>query len=90
MGALASEARPSGGKHTVPQDAERLAPLSVHYAFVVHFRVDSAVTRGRVAGRVEHIASGQATHFASLEELLAFIDQVLANVRAPPRRRRSR
>lgn len=71
----------------MPQDAERLAPLSVHYAFVVHFRTNSEVTQGRMAGRVEHIASGQATHFASLEELLAFIDQVLATVRAPPRRR---
>jgi hypothetical protein len=71
----------------VPQNAERLAPVSVYRAFVVYFRTNSAVTRGRVAGRVEHIASGQATHFASLEELLAFIDQVLANVRAPPRRR---
>lgn len=71
----------------MPQDAERLAPVSVHRAFVVYFRTNSAVTQGRVAGRVEHIASGQATHFASLEELLAFIDQVLANVRAPPRRR---
>lgn len=71
----------------MPQDAERLAPLSVHRAFVVHFRTNSDVTQGRMAGRVEHVASGQATHFASLEELLAFIDRVLANVRAPPRRR---
>jgi hypothetical protein len=72
----------------VPHDAERLAPLSVHYAFVVHFRVDSDVAGGRLAGRVEHVVSGQATHFASLEELLAFMARVLANVRAPPRRRR--
>ena len=42
---------------------------------------------GAIAGRVEHVVSGQSMHFASLEELLAFIDQVLANVRAPPRRR---
>ena len=74
----------------MPRDAERLAPLSVHYAFVVHFRTNSDVTQGRVAGRVEHVASGQATHFASLEELLAFMGRVLATVRAPPRRRRSR
>jgi len=72
----------------VPQGAEDLGPLSVHYAFVVHFRTNSAVTQGRVAGRVEHVASGQATHFASLEELLAFIARVLATVRAPPRKKR--
>jgi hypothetical protein len=73
----------------MPQDAERLAPLSVHYAFVVHFRVNSEVEHGRVAGRVEHVASGQRTHFASLEELLAFMGQMLATVRAPLRRRRA-
>jgi hypothetical protein len=71
----------------VPQDTERLAPLSAHRAFVVHFRSDSEVTHGPVAGRVEHVVSGQATHFQSLEELLAFIARVLTEVRVPPRRR---
>jgi len=36
---------------------------------------------------VEHVVSGQATHFVSVEELLSFIGHVLATVRAPPRRR---
>jgi hypothetical protein len=71
----------------MPQNAERYAPLSVHRAFVVHFRTNSDVTHGRMVGRVEHVASGQATHFASLEELLAFMARVLATVRSPPRRR---
>jgi hypothetical protein len=74
----------------VPQDAEGLAPLSVHRAFVVHFRTSTDVARGQIAGRVEHVVSGQATHFASLEELLAFMARVLATIRAPPRRKRSR
>ena len=73
----------------MPQDVEEYAPLSVHYAFVVHFRVNSDVTQGRMAGRVEHVVSGQSTHFDSLEELLAFMGRVLANMRAPPRQRRS-
>ena len=60
------------------------APLSVHWAFVVHLRTNSDVLHGAIAGRVEHVVSGQSMHFDSLEELLAFIDQVLANVRAPP------
>jgi hypothetical protein len=34
-------------------------------------------------GRVEHVVSGQMTHFHSLEELLAFIRRVLAGVSAP-------
>ena len=71
----------------MPQDAEPSAPLSVHCAFVVHFRVDSEVAQGRIAGRVEHVVSGQSAHFASLEELLASMARVLPTVRAPPRRR---
>ena len=71
----------------VPQDAEGQAPLSVHRAFVVHFRTSTDIAQGQIAGRVEHVVSGQATHFASLEELLAFITRVLAKVRAPPRRK---
>lgn len=62
----------------MPQPAENTAPLSVHGAFVVHFRTATAVAQGQVAGRVEHVVSGQATHFQSLQELLAFIAQVLA------------
>ena len=71
----------------MPQDTERLAPLSVHRAFVVHFRTSTDIAQGQIAGRVEHVVSGQATHFASLEELLAFMARVLTSVRAPPRRR---
>ena len=32
----------------------------------------------QMSGRVEHVVSGQSAHFASLEELLAFIARVLA------------
>ena len=62
------------------------APLSVHWAFVVHLRTSADITRGQIAGRVEHVVSGQSIHFNSLEELLAFMAQVLATVRAPPHR----
>jgi hypothetical protein len=49
---------------------------------VVQFREETDVVgQGRFAGRVEHVVSGQATHFHSLEELLAFIARVLADVR---------
>ena len=57
------------------------SPLSPYRAFVVQFRAETNVARGKVSGRVEHVVSGQATHFASVEELLAFIGQVLATVR---------
>jgi hypothetical protein len=54
------------------------APLSVHRAFVVHFRMSSNVARGPIEGRVEHVVSGQSTHFDSLDELLTFMARVLS------------
>lgn len=70
-----------------PGSLQAESPLSPYRAFVVQFREETKVARGRYAGRVEHVVSGQSVHFASLEELLAFIARVLATVRAPPRRR---
>ena len=32
---------------------------------------------------MEHVVSGQVTHFQSLEELLAFISRVLTDVQTP-------
>jgi hypothetical protein len=57
--------------------AEAPFSLSPHRAFVVQFRAETEVARGRITGRVEHVMSGQATQFASLEELWAFIAHVL-------------
>jgi hypothetical protein len=53
------------------------SPLLPHRAFVVQLRERVDVARGQWMGRVEHVTSGQATHFQSLEELLAFIARVL-------------
>ena len=72
------------------QESRGQTPLSPHRAFVVQFRAETDVEQGRFVGRVEHVVSGQAAHFASLEELLAFMARVLASVRAPPRRRPQR
>jgi hypothetical protein len=74
----------------MPQQQTGKSPLSVHRAFVVHFRLSTNIAQGPIEGRVEHVVSGQTAHFASLEELLAFVARVLATVRAPPRRKRSR
>ena len=54
------------------------SPLSPHRAFVVQLREQADVEHGRWAGRVEHVTSGQATHFQSLEELVAFVAQIVA------------
>jgi hypothetical protein len=62
--------------------ADHPAPLSVTRAFVVQLRADTAVEQGHLAGRVEHVVSGQATDFEALETLLTFIEPVLRTERA--------
>jgi hypothetical protein len=51
--------------------------LSVTRAFVVQLRAETAVEQGHLAGRVEHVVSGQSTDFETLEMLLAFMARVL-------------
>lgn len=46
--------------------------LSPSRAFVVQLRGRS----GAFAGRVEHMASGEAAHFESAEELFAFLGRL--------------
>ena len=60
------------------------APLSPHWAFVVQLRAGTALTPEALHGRVEHIVSGQAARFTSLEELRAFMEQVLAQGEKQP------
>jgi hypothetical protein len=52
--------------------------LPVQRAFVVQFRTEAEVERGPFVGRVEHVVSGEAARFSSLDELLAFMARVLA------------
>ena len=49
-------------------------------AFVVQFRTDINVEARHYTGRVEHVTSGQAARFQSLDALLAFIARVLHEV----------
>jgi hypothetical protein len=58
------------------------SPLSPYRAFVVQLREQADVERGQWLGRIEHVTSGQATHFESLNELLAFVVRVSASSRA--------
>ena len=66
--------------------AEPAHPLPAPRAFLVQVHARAEVARGRLAGRVEHVVSGQATHFASPEELLAFMARVLTPCRLPVQR----
>ena len=61
--------------------ADNPTPVSVHRAFVVQCQADPEVAHGHLAGRVEHVVSGQAVAFQSWETLLAFIAQVLREAR---------
>ena len=57
--------------------------LPTNRAFVVQFRAQpSGASRGW-EGRVEHVVSGQVTHFQSLEELLG-VHQPRPDRRADP------
>jgi len=57
-----------------PSDQSRLSP---HRAFVVQLTENMDAEHGQWAGRAEHVKSGQATRFQSLDELLAFVSRVL-------------
>lgn len=65
-------------------DSRGTSPLLPDRAFVVHFRTETAVQHEHYAGRVEHVVSGQAARFESLDELLGFIRQVLTTLSPPP------
>ena len=58
--------------------------LPTNRAFVVQFRAQSTGVSSSYDGRVEHLVSGQVARFHSLEELLAFMVSVLADVQEQP------
>jgi hypothetical protein len=66
------------------QDPSAARPLPAQGAFVVQFGPETEVARGQFVGRIEHVVSGQATHFRTLEACLAFVGRVLAHVHGQP------
>jgi hypothetical protein len=58
--------------------------LPSNRAFVVQFRAEEPKTQPELKGRVEHVVSGQATHFQSWEHLQRFIHEVLTKVEEKP------
>ena len=59
------------------QEDRRPAWLPPERAFVVQFYADTILNMAHMAGRVEHVVSGQVGHFHSLATLLSFITRVL-------------
>jgi hypothetical protein len=53
-------------------------------AFVVQFYNDADIEQQSFSGRVEHVMSGQAKRFHSVEDLLAFFTWMLRVVDTPP------
>jgi hypothetical protein len=64
------------------RDHRRTPAFAPDHAFVVQFYAETQVEAGQLVGRVEHVVSGQAAHFRSLEDLLAFLARMLREVQA--------
>jgi hypothetical protein len=60
------------------QLSDTCGPLSsIRRSFIVQLGEDADLAEGRVGGRVEHLRTGQARHFDSLDALLAFFNEAL-------------
>jgi hypothetical protein len=67
--------------HQQPGDKHH---LPVRRAFVVQFSAATAVGQQRFVGRVEHVVSGRAAPFHTLEELLQFMTRLLRTHETAP------
>jgi hypothetical protein len=61
------------------------ATLPADRAFVVQLRADVDLTHGIVSGRIEHVVSGTAALFESVEQLLGYMHDAVAQRAAPVR-----
>jgi hypothetical protein len=64
------------------QDIGTNPTLSAHRAFVVQIHAETRVEAGGLVGCVEHVVSGRAARFRSLDALLAFLARILGEVQA--------
>jgi hypothetical protein len=55
--------------------------LLANHAFVVQLSREALGTRDSFRGRAEHVVSGRATHFETVDELLAFTERELTRLR---------
>lgn len=59
---------------SIPTDEEAMDhEARTGRVFVVHLRVDADPGHGVFRGRVQHVRSGDAAHFDTLDELGAFL-----------------
>ncbi len=65
------------GRDVIQKNEQDLGALPTNRAFVLQFRQQADVNEGCVDGRIEHITSGRAGLFHTLEELMSFIGDSL-------------
>jgi len=63
---------------STPTTPPSRAALPANRAFVVQLRADADVARGVVSGRVEHVSSGVAALFESIEQLVECMRDAVA------------
>ena len=64
-------------KEALSQPLQERPSLPVRRAFVVQFRAEADLEQSCFTSQVEHVLSGQATKFSSVEELVAFFGRIL-------------
>jgi hypothetical protein len=64
-----------------PARDARLSPL---WAFVVELREGTSFEASRMHGRIEHVSSGQACLFSSMEQARSFMEAVMAAAASSP------
>jgi len=69
---------PPPKRTSAPTDEGPRAPLPAERAFVVQLRADADLTNGTVSGRIEHVRSGAAALFESVDQLIAWMRYAVA------------
>ena len=69
------------GREDLPGEEPLLSPQR---AFVLQFYPETSISRKQFRGRIEHVLSGQATQFDSLDAILQFLEQLLSQVKDKP------
>lgn len=67
----------------MPASGSDCAPLAPTWAFVLQLREGTSFDAAALRGRIEHIASGKASDFASLEEVRVFMQGVMEQLGRP-------
>jgi hypothetical protein len=76
--------KPASRARTPRKTSTEQPSLPANRAFVVQFALPAAGGASD-SGRVEHVASGEATQFDSCDQLRRFVVRVLAQLRQRPR-----